>query len=41
MTPYISKDFNRRGSGHTAAVRMSVIVFTGLILLASAVAVLV
>lgn len=35
MSSRITKDFNRRGSGHVAAVRMSVVVLTSLILLSS------
>jgi hypothetical protein len=35
MSSRISKDFNRRGSGHVAAVRMSVVVLTSLIVFTS------
>ncbi len=35
MSSRITKDFNRRGSGHAAAVRMSVVVLTSLIVLSS------
>jgi|RhiMetdeSRZDD1v2_1073273.scaffolds.fasta_scaffold77169_2 hypothetical protein len=35
MSSRITKDFNRRGSGHVAAVRMSVVVLTSLIVLSS------
>lgn len=35
----ISRDFNHHGSGETAAVRMSVVLFVGLVVLASVFAV--
>ena len=35
MNSQISRDFNRKGSGHAAAVRMSIVIFTSLILFTS------
>jgi hypothetical protein len=35
MVSKVSKDFNYRGSGHTAAIRTSVVVLVSFIILAS------